>query len=104
MLALLVVAAVDAVTAVAVAPGRKALAVQLEAARILAVAVLLRRQRRHRGARHLRARPRCVLPVRRRDHRSIPHSFPTYLLISPFFALELHLQDAVLTAVTVQYA
>ena len=73
MLALLVVAAVDTVAAVAIAPGREALAVQLEAARVFAVAVLLRRQRRHRRARNFWARPRRVLPARRRDHRSVPH-------------------------------
>jgi hypothetical protein len=49
LLALLVVAAVDAVAVIAVAPAGEALAVQLQAARVLAVAVLLDgpRQRHH---------------------------------------------------------
>ncbi len=58
LLALLVVAAVDAVAVVAVAPAGEALAVQLQAARVLAVAVLLDgpAQRDHLG--HLGAGPR----------------------------------------------
>ena len=59
LLGLLVVAAVDAVAVVAVAPAGEALAVQLEAARVLAVAVLLdgAAQRHHLG--HLGAGAGC---------------------------------------------